>query len=72
MASPDTLRYATIPLAHGSGAMPANPGLATLIPDPLAAVQATKIVSRDNDAATPAGPCALWGSRWSPMTQLIA
>jgi diketogulonate reductase-like aldo/keto reductase len=41
MAAPDTLRYAKIPLTHGSGAMPAL-GFGTLIPDPLATRQATK------------------------------
>ena len=35
MAGLDTLRYRRIPLAHGSGAIPAN-GFGTLIPDPLA------------------------------------
>jgi diketogulonate reductase-like aldo/keto reductase len=39
--APDTLRFATIPLAHGSGAMPAV-GFGTLIPDPLVTRQATK------------------------------
>jgi hypothetical protein len=32
MAAPDTLRYAKIPLTHGSGAIPAL-GFGTLIPD---------------------------------------
>src|SRR4029077_20490443 len=41
MAAPDTLRYAKIPLTHGSGAIPAL-GVGTLIPDPLATKQATK------------------------------
>ena len=41
MASPDTLRYTRIPLAHGSGAIPAV-GFGTLIPDPLATKQATQ------------------------------
>jgi diketogulonate reductase-like aldo/keto reductase len=41
MAAPDTLRYAKIPLTHGSGAIPAL-GFGTLIPDPLATRQATK------------------------------
>ncbi len=41
MAAPDTLRYAKIPLAHGSGAIPVL-GFGTLIPDPLATGQATK------------------------------
>src|SRR5258708_37485443 len=41
MAAPDTLRYAKIPLSHGSGAIPAL-GFGTLIPDPLATKQATK------------------------------
>jgi diketogulonate reductase-like aldo/keto reductase len=39
MATADTLRYSRIPLAHGSGAMPAV-GFGTLIPDPLATKQA--------------------------------
>ena len=41
MAASDTLRYAKIPLTHGSGAIPAL-GFGTLIPDPLATKQATK------------------------------
>src|SRR5580658_7981801 len=41
MATSDTLRYTTIPLAHGSGAIPAL-GFGTLIPDPVATKQATK------------------------------
>ncbi|GLS23180.1 dehydrogenase [Labrys miyagiensis] len=41
MASPDTLRYTKIPLAHGSGAIPAV-GFGTLIPDLLATRQATR------------------------------
>jgi diketogulonate reductase-like aldo/keto reductase len=41
MAAPDTLRYAKIPLTHGSGAIPAL-GFGTLIPDPIATKQATK------------------------------
>ena len=41
MAASDTLRSAKIPLANGSGAMPAL-GFGTLIPDPLATRQATK------------------------------
>jgi diketogulonate reductase-like aldo/keto reductase len=41
MATPDALRYTTVPLAHGSGAMPAL-GFGTLIPDPVATRQATK------------------------------
>ena len=41
MATPDTLRFAKIPLAHGSGAMPAL-GFGTLIADPVATRQATK------------------------------
>jgi diketogulonate reductase-like aldo/keto reductase len=41
MAAPDTLRYARIPLAHGSGAIPVL-GFGTLIPDPLVTQQATK------------------------------
>ena len=40
MTAPDTLRYAKIPLTHGS-AIPAL-GFGTLIPDPLATEQATK------------------------------
>ena len=41
MATPDALRYTRIPLAHGSGAIPAV-GFGTLIPDALATKQATK------------------------------
>ena len=41
MAAPDTLRFAKIPLTHGSGAIPAL-GFGTLIPDPLVTRQATK------------------------------
>src|SRR5260221_14344799 len=41
MAPQDTLRYTRIPLAHGSGAIPAV-GFGTLIPDPVATKQATK------------------------------
>ena len=41
MATQDTLRYTKIPLAHGSGAIPAL-GFGTLIPDPLATKEATK------------------------------
>lgn len=41
MVTQDTLRYTTIPLTHGSGAMPAL-GFGTLIPDPLATKEATK------------------------------
>ena len=41
MAASDTLRFAKIPLAHGTGAIPAL-GFGTLIPDPLATRQATK------------------------------
>ena len=41
MASSDTLRYNRIPLAGGSGAIPAL-GFGTLIPDPLATKHATK------------------------------
>jgi len=41
MKTPDMLRYTTIPLAHGSGAIPAL-GFGTLIPDPLVTSQATK------------------------------
>lgn len=39
MATSDMLRYHTIPLAHGKGAIPAV-GFGTLIPDPVAAKQA--------------------------------
>ena len=42
MATPDSLRYNRIPRADGSGAIPAV-GFGTLIPDPLATKQATKI-----------------------------
>jgi diketogulonate reductase-like aldo/keto reductase len=41
MPVPDTLRYSRIPLANGSGAIPAL-GFGTLIPDPLATKQATR------------------------------
>ena len=41
MATPDTLRYASIPLVHGPGAIPAV-GFGTLIHDPLAAKRASK------------------------------
>jgi diketogulonate reductase-like aldo/keto reductase len=41
MVALDTLRYAKIPLTHGSGAIPAL-GFGTLIPDLLATEQATK------------------------------
>src|SRR5271169_858506 len=41
MVAPDTLRYAKIPLTHGSGAIPAL-GFGTPIPDLLATEQATK------------------------------
>ena len=41
MATSDALRYTRIPLAHGSGAIPAV-GFGTLIRDPLATKQATK------------------------------
>ena len=41
MTTSDTLRYARIDLAHGSGAIPAV-GFGTLIPDPIATRQATK------------------------------
>ena len=41
MALADTLRDTKIPLRHGSGAIPAV-GFGTLIPDPLAAKQATR------------------------------
>ena len=40
MTTRDALRYTRIPLAHGSGAIPAV-GFGTLIPDPLATKQAT-------------------------------
>ena len=40
MTTPDALRYTTIPLSHGSGAMPAL-GFGTLIPDPVKTRQAT-------------------------------
>ena len=42
MAAADTLRYTRMPLTHRSGAVPAD-GFGTLIPDPLATTQATKI-----------------------------
>ena len=41
MTTSDTLRYTTLPLAHGPSAMPAL-GFGTLIPDPLATGRATK------------------------------
>ena len=41
MATPDTLRYAKMPLNNGSGAIPAV-GFGTLIHDPLATKEATK------------------------------
>lgn len=41
MMADEALRHARIPLAHGSGAIPAV-GFGTLIPDPLATEQATK------------------------------
>ena len=41
MATPDTFRYTRIPLAHGSGAIPAV-GFGTLIPDPVVTRQATQ------------------------------
>ena len=41
MADPDALRYTRIPLAHGSGAIPAV-GFGTLIPDPVATEQSTR------------------------------
>jgi diketogulonate reductase-like aldo/keto reductase len=40
MANPDMLRYTTIPLTQGSGAMPAL-GFGTLIPDPVVTRRAT-------------------------------
>ena len=47
MAAPDTLRYAKIPLTHGSGAIPAL-GFGTQIPDLLAtaAVYSTLVPAR--------------------------
>jgi diketogulonate reductase-like aldo/keto reductase len=42
MATPDILRDTRIPLAHGSGAIPAV-GFGTLIPDPIATRQAVEI-----------------------------
>ena len=42
MAAPDALRHTRMPLAYGSGTIPAV-GFGTLIPDPLATKQATKI-----------------------------
>ena len=41
MTIPDTLRYTRIPLANGSGAIPAV-GFGTLIPDPVATRQSAK------------------------------
>jgi diketogulonate reductase-like aldo/keto reductase len=41
MTTPDDIRYAKFPLAHGSGALPAV-GFGTLIPDPVATRRATK------------------------------
>src|ERR1700684_651709 len=41
MIIPDAIRYTRIPLAHGSGALPAV-GFGTLIPDPLVTRQATE------------------------------
>jgi diketogulonate reductase-like aldo/keto reductase len=41
MTIPDMLRYTKIPLAHGSGAIPAV-GFGTLIPDPVVTTQATE------------------------------
>src|ERR1700692_4427007 len=41
MATPDTFRYTRIPLAHGSGAIPAV-GFGTLIHDPVVTRQATQ------------------------------
>jgi diketogulonate reductase-like aldo/keto reductase len=41
MTPPDELRFKTIPLNHGSGAIPAV-GFGTLIPDPVATKRATK------------------------------
>src|SRR5271163_3186465 len=41
MATPDTFRYTRIPLAHGSGAIPAV-GFGTLIPDPVVTRRATQ------------------------------
>jgi diketogulonate reductase-like aldo/keto reductase len=42
MTDPDAIRYARIPIAHGSGALPAV-GFGTLIPDPVVTRQAVKI-----------------------------
>src|SRR5882762_9318208 len=42
MMPQDTLRHTRIPLAHGFGAIPAV-GFGTLIPDPVATKQATKV-----------------------------
>jgi diketogulonate reductase-like aldo/keto reductase len=42
MTTSDALRYTRIELTHGSGAIPAV-GFGTLIPDPLATKQATKV-----------------------------
>jgi diketogulonate reductase-like aldo/keto reductase len=41
MTAHDAIRYTRIPLAHGSGALPAV-GFGTLIPDPVATRQAVK------------------------------
>jgi diketogulonate reductase-like aldo/keto reductase len=41
MKTPDDIRYAKFPIAHGSGALPAV-GFGTLIPDPLVTRQATR------------------------------
>src|SRR5882724_11636286 len=41
MTEPDNLRYTTLSLSHGSGAIPAL-GFGTLIPDPVATKNATK------------------------------
>src|SRR6201987_4923487 len=41
MVTPDTLRDTKLPIAHGSGVIPAV-GFGTLIPDPLATQQATQ------------------------------
>jgi len=41
MSASDNLRYTTLPLNNGSGAIPAL-GFGTLIPDPIATRNATK------------------------------
>ena len=42
MLNPDNLRYTTLPLNNGSGAIPAL-GFGTLIPDPIVTRNATKM-----------------------------